>query len=85
MNRPSGSEYNSVLNWMNITKPVTREESGFIREREDLVTLRPGRASSSFEQIVERVLAPLRLFKVSRSPVVKTTLYSSNMLIVPSH
>lgn len=40
--------------------PLYEEESGFIYEKEDLVTLRPGREHAWLDSIIERALQMFR-------------------------
>ncbi|KAL2010507.1 hypothetical protein VTN00DRAFT_6314 [Thermoascus crustaceus] len=56
MNRPSRSDYQSVVNYMANNKPLIRAERSFIRHREDLVTLRPGREHAWLDSAIEHAL-----------------------------
>ncbi|KAK0357301.1 hypothetical protein LTR91_004383 [Friedmanniomyces endolithicus] len=59
LQRPAQSDYNSVRNWFDAQKPVVRGELDFIQRKEDLITLRDGRESASFDEFVERCLHAL--------------------------
>lgn len=56
MNRPSMRDQLSVRNFMENRPCLTEEEASFIYEKEDLVTLRPGRDFSAVDAFVERML-----------------------------
>lgn len=56
MNRPANRDHMSVQNFMDNGKPLLQGDSGFINEKEDLVTLRPGRENAWFDGFVERML-----------------------------
>jgi len=62
LNRPTAGEYKSVENFMNNEKPLVKKEGSFIYQKEDLVTLRPGREHAWLDSSVEKFL---RLFKCS--------------------
>lgn len=57
--RPSASEYESVSNYLNNIKPVHRFERQYIRHKEDLVTLRPGREHAWLDRCIEYSLEKL--------------------------
>src|SRR5271156_802834 len=61
-NRPTAGEYRSVENFMNNEKPLVKKEGSFIYQKEDLVTLRPGREHAWLDTSVEKFL---RLFNYS--------------------
>ena len=68
MDRPSSRDYQSVKNYLeNDGGPLFEEESGFIYEKEDLITLRPGREYAWLDGILERILQAFRcgLLRVS--------------------
>ncbi|TKA82965.1 hypothetical protein B0A55_01562 [Friedmanniomyces simplex] len=62
LQRPAQRDYESVRNWFDSHKPVVQEELDFIRCKEDLITLRDGRESASFDGFVERCLNALDQF-----------------------
>jgi len=62
LNRPTAGEYRSVENFMNNEKPLVKKEGSFIYQKEDLVTLRPGREHAWLDTSVEKFL---RLFNCS--------------------
>jgi hypothetical protein len=55
-NRPGGRDYNSVKNFMWNKKPLMEGDSEFIYNKDDLITLRPGRETAWLDNFVERVL-----------------------------
>ena len=58
---PSRRDYKSVLHFMeNDGGPLFEEEAGFIYEKEDLVTLRPGREHAWLDNVLERILQKCR-------------------------
>lgn len=61
MDRPLARDYQSVKNYMeNGGGHLFEEESDFVYEKEDLVTLRPGREHAWLDGILERVLQTCR-------------------------
>ncbi|QDS67474.1 hypothetical protein FKW77_000952 [Venturia effusa] len=54
--RPSYRDYRSVRTWFWNLKPLVSKEAGFIRKKEDIITLRNGREWSSFDGLVESTL-----------------------------
>lgn len=57
LDRPSHRDYRSVLHFMeNDGGPVYEHESGFIYEKEDLVTIRPGRDHAWLDNLLEWLL-----------------------------
>ena len=70
LDRPSGRDYRSVLSFMeNDGGQLFEEDMAFIYEKEDLITLRPGREYAWLDGLLERTLKLLRckLTKVSLS------------------
>lgn len=68
MDRPSNRDYRSVLSFMeNDGGQLYEEDMEFIYEKEDLITLRPGREYAWLDGLLERTLEVLRcrLIKVS--------------------
>ena len=68
LERPSNRDYESVLNFMeNDGGQLFEEDMGFVYEKEDLVTLRPGREYAWLDGLLERALKVLRcrLIRVS--------------------
>ena len=57
--RPTTRDYNSVVNFIRNTRPLVEGDSEFIYNRDDLVTLRPGRESAWLDSFLERILAVL--------------------------
>jgi hypothetical protein len=55
-NRPPERDYNSVANFVDHKKPLCRGDDDFIYNKEDLITLRPGRESAWLDATVERIL-----------------------------
>ncbi len=61
LDRPSHRDYHSVLHFMeNDGGQLYEEDMGFIYEKEDLVTLRPGREHAWLDGLLERILKVLR-------------------------
>ena len=61
LDQPSTRDYRSVLHFMeNDGGQLFEEESGFIYEKEDLITLRPGREYAWLDGIIERILQAFR-------------------------
>ncbi|KAK4540333.1 hypothetical protein LTR36_009290, partial [Oleoguttula mirabilis] len=58
-NRPSGSEYTSVYNYLDNEKPIHKLERSYIEHKEDLVTLRPGREHAWLDRSIEFLLRKL--------------------------
>ena len=72
LNPPSQRDYRSVLHFMeNGGGDLFEEESEFIYEKEDLITVRPGREYAWLDSAIERVLRNTRcsLTEVSQKPV----------------
>jgi hypothetical protein len=55
-NRPPERDYNSVANFVRHKKPLLQGDDDFIYNKEDLITLRPGRESAWLDAMVEKVL-----------------------------
>ncbi|KAN0110989.1 hypothetical protein V8E51_007376 [Hyaloscypha variabilis] len=55
-NRPPERDYNSVANFIRHKKPLMQGDDDFIYNKEDLITLRPGRESAWLDSTVERLL-----------------------------
>ncbi|KAK5728874.1 hypothetical protein LTR15_002015 [Elasticomyces elasticus] len=62
LQRPAQSDYASVRNWFEEKAPLSQDEQEYILRKEDIVTLRAGRESASFDGLVERCLSDQRLF-----------------------
>ena len=61
LNQPSTRDYRSVLHFMeNDGGQLCEDESAFIYDKEDLITLRPGREYAWLDGMVERVLQVFR-------------------------
>lgn len=61
LDRPSGRDYRSVLSFMeNDGGQLFEEDMAFIYEKEDLITLRPGREYAWLDGVLERTLKLLR-------------------------
>ena len=57
LERPSDRDYQSVANVLECENPpLLAEDRAWIFEREDLVTLRPGRENAWLDGVVERIL-----------------------------
>jgi hypothetical protein len=70
LTKPTTTEHNSVNNWMKAQQPLQAPDARFILEKEDLVTLRPGREYAWLDAAIETVLRSLRIrpIEVSVSP-----------------
>jgi hypothetical protein len=55
-NKPPERDYNSVANFVHHKKPLLQGDDDFIYNKEDLITLRPGRESAWLDATVERIL-----------------------------
>jgi hypothetical protein len=55
-NRPPDRDYNSVANFVHHKKPLLQGDDDFIYNKEDLITLRPGRESAWLDTTVEKIL-----------------------------
>lgn len=55
-NRPPQRDYNSVANFVRYKKPLMQGDDDFIYNKEDLITLRPGRESAWLDATVEKIL-----------------------------
>lgn len=55
-NRPPARDYNSVANFVRHKKPLMEGDDDFIYNKEDLITLRPGRESAWLDAAVEKIL-----------------------------
>ncbi len=61
LDRPSNRDYKSVLSFMEYEGgQLYEEDMAFIYEKEDLVTLRPGREYAWLDGLLERTLKVLR-------------------------
>lgn len=60
MRHPTDAEYRSLRNYCNYEKPLSERDEAWIRCKEDMVTLRPGRDHAWLDRTIE---AALRLFK----------------------
>lgn len=59
MKRPSNRNFNSFCNWILHNKPVTPEETEFIRHSEDFIALADGEEGGWFDGVVEDCLSCL--------------------------
>lgn len=76
-NRPPERDYNSVANFINHKKPLMQGDDDFIYNKEDLITLRPGRESAWLDAFVEKLLKlcprrPVRYIFCSKESASKT-------------
>ena len=61
LEKPSPRDYRSVLHFMeNDGGQVCEEESGWVYDKEDLITLRPGREHAWLDGFLERMLRVCR-------------------------
>ena len=61
LNKPTHAEHTSVKRWMDMEQPLIGDDAGFIAEREDLVTLRPGREYAWLDAAVEKLIQNLHM------------------------
>ena len=81
MNQPSSRDYKSVLHFMeNDGGPLFQKESQFTYEKEDLITLRPGREHAWLDGVIERLLQACRCRLITVSPFVNTNNFQTNNL-----
>jgi hypothetical protein len=78
-NRPPERDYSSVANFVRHKKPLMEGDGDFIYNKEDLITLRPGRESAWLDATVEKVL------KLFPRTVVKYVFCSKVYLPVHEH
>ncbi|KAL8967089.1 MAG: hypothetical protein Q9183_003076 [Haloplaca sp. 2 TL-2023] len=75
LERPSNRDYRSVLRFMeNGGGQLFEEESSWVYDKEDLVTLRPGREHAWLDGILERVLKVLLLLHARNHPLQTSSL-----------
>jgi len=56
LQRPSTKDYRSVRSWFANHAPLVHGEVQYLKHREDIITLRPGRECAGFDGFVERML-----------------------------
>lgn len=56
LNRPAARDFKSVEAYIFDKKPLVDEESGFIYQQEDLITLRDGREMAMLDAFTEKML-----------------------------
>ncbi|KAI7200889.1 hypothetical protein KC343_g8989 [Hortaea werneckii] len=56
LQRPSTKDYWSVRSWFANHAPLVHGEVQYLKHREDIITLRPGRECAGFDGFVERML-----------------------------
>ena len=56
LNRPGNAEHTSVLNYVEGLTPVAKKESQYLYNKEDLITLRPGREHAWVDRSIEQLL-----------------------------
>ncbi|KIW68872.1 hypothetical protein PV04_04787 [Phialophora macrospora] len=61
LNKPTNTEHTSVKRWMDMEQPLIGDDAGFINEKEDLITLRPGREYAWLDAAVEKILQKLHM------------------------
>jgi hypothetical protein len=55
-NKPAELDYRSVLNYMKNRAPLREDEATWIKHKDDMVTLRPGREHAWLDDIIEGLL-----------------------------
>ncbi|KAI9653000.1 MAG: hypothetical protein M1821_007753 [Bathelium mastoideum] len=56
LNKPAMGDWRSIVNYIDDVKPQVLDERSWIRHREDLVTLRPGREHAWLDASIEHIL-----------------------------
>jgi hypothetical protein len=56
LNRPSEADYQSVRNYMDNRNPFFETEAKWVRQKEDLITLRAGREHAWLDSGIEKCL-----------------------------
>lgn len=56
LQRPSTKDYRSVRSWFANHAPLIHGEAQYLKRKEDIITLRPGRECAGFDGFVERML-----------------------------
>jgi hypothetical protein len=59
LNRPAARDYESVSNYVWNTRPLCDDEEDWIRQKEDLITLRLGREHAWLDTAIEHMLKAL--------------------------
>ena len=73
MNRPAERDQASVRNFMENKPCLMEAEGSFIFEKEDLITLRPGRETSLVDAFVERMLKTFHCSAIEVSDSIRAT------------
>ncbi|KAH4332989.1 hypothetical protein HBH87_070910 [Parastagonospora nodorum] len=63
LQKPSDQMYTKMRRFQHNTRPLIGSEMDSIRCREDIITLRSGRALASFDSMIERSIEPTRLLR----------------------
>jgi len=71
LKKASTRNYNSFANWIHNKKPLSREESKFVKHDEDFIALADGQEGGWFDGFVEDILSlvPCKLSRVSLPPL----------------
>ncbi|GAB1736832.1 hypothetical protein NU219Hw_g8860t1 [Hortaea werneckii] len=73
LQRPSTKYYRSVRSWFANHAPLIHGEAQYLKHKEDIVTLRPGRECAGFDGFVERMLHLLDKLFITQELQEKTT------------
>jgi len=55
-NKPTNSEHGSAMAYVHNNRPINDKEAEYVRYKEDLITLRPGREYAWLDACIERLL-----------------------------
>ena len=55
-NKPAKSDYGSITNYIANVQPLVSEECDWVKQRDDLITLRPGREHAWLDAGLEHLL-----------------------------
>ena len=55
-NKPTNGEHKSAMHYVHNNEPVDEKESSYVRYKEDLITLRPGRDYAWLDGLIEKML-----------------------------
>lgn len=79
LNRPADRDHNSVMNFLWNQKPLFEDERSFIYEKEDLVTLKPGRETAFLDAFVERMIKISNCKPIQVSILYRVFLHAANL------
>lgn len=83
MSKPTISEYIGLQNFLNNYEPLVRSEMEWIQNRDDLVTLRPGRPPSHLEAFLGPRIRFYSRKRVERAATILLILIMLSFIVVP--